>query len=623
MAIKRISRRDISTLSAREVLQASRGPYGQLLSHLKPYKGRFILGILFGALFGMTNGVLMLAVKYVSRIVFHGGDFNPRETRIIEMLHLPMPQGDEATLLQVLLACSVIPAIMLIRGAFGYLNAYCMLWTSLRVLNDIRCKLFDRLMAQSLGFFGRSKGGDLIQTVFNQTRMAQSALTTIASDVVKQPVGILSALAVLFYLDWQFTLATLVLFPLCIIPVLVIGKKVRRTGAAEEEEAGMLMVVMQEAFAGIRVVKSYARETHEVKKFSRANEQMLRMIMRWQKAMEIVGPMVETIASMGLAAALVYCWWLGKGADTFILMAGGLVMLYPPFKTLSRVHILMQKCLAATSKVFELIETVPEVQDKLDAVPLQDCKGAVQFEGVTFRYGKGPPAVRNVSLTIPAGRTYALVGESGAGKSTLFSLLLRFYDPDKGRILIDGHDLRDITQDSLRGNIGIVTQDTFLFHDTIYNNILYGRLDATREEVELAAQRAFAHDFILEQPHGYDTHIGDKGCLLSGGQQQRISIARAILRNAPILLLDEATSALDSEAERKIQSALENLAVGKTVIAIAHRLSTILQADKIIVMQDGKVVESGTHQELFDNSIYYRRLYDLQFQSATDLEPVG
>lgn len=605
--IKKISRKDIANMSAKDVLRASVQPYRKLLSYLKPYKTRFGLGILFGALYGAMNGILVWTIKHVSQTVF--GDQGGPSLAMVGQTDMT----SSVSLQDIFLVCAMIPLIMGVRGLFGYLNAYCMMWTSLRVLNDIRTELFANLLNQSLGFFGRAKAGDLIQTVFNQTRMAQTALTTIASDVIKQPVSILSALVVLFYIDWKFTLAALLLFPVCIVPVAVIGKKVRKSGGREEEEAGMLMVVMQEAFAGVRVVKSHAREEYEQKRFNRANENMLRLILRWQKAMEMVGPMVETFASFGIAMALVYAWMLDLGAAKFLALNGGLILLYPPFKMLSRIHILMQKCLAATTKVFELMEAQSEIEDDKNAIKLENGRGHVVYKNVSFSYTPGTNAVEKLNLDIEPGKTYALVGPSGAGKSTLFSLLLRFYDPDKGRIFVDGHDIRKLTQQSLREHIGIVNQDTFLFHDTIYNNILYGKLDATKEDVERAAQQAYAHDFILEQPDGYETVVGDKGCLLSGGQQQRVSIARAILRNAPILLLDEATSALDTESEKKIQNALENLAKGKTVIAIAHRLSTILKSDKIVVMQAGKVEAVGRHEELLEISPQYRRLYDLQF----------
>jgi subfamily B ATP-binding cassette protein MsbA len=381
-----------------------------------------------------------------------------------------------------------------------------------------------------------------------------------------------------------------------------------------------MTVTMQETFAGIRVVKSFAREGLQEKIFKRSTHQQFGNAMRMVKTMEAIGPLVETIASVGVGLALLYVYSTNLPAGRFLGLITGIFILYEPIKTLSKLHIVMQRSIGATAKIFTLLDSVPTVRDAPDAVALSFVRGQIDFDHVTFRYATGvTDAVQDLHLRVEPGKTYALVGPSGAGKSTILSLLLRLYDPTTGAVRIDGQDLRTLTQKSLRRQIGLVTQETFLFHDTIFKNILFGRLDATPEEVFAAAQTAFAHDFIQEQPQGYETIIGDKGMMLSGGQQQRLAIARALLKNAPILLLDEATSALDSESEKQIQSALERLAAGRTVIAIAHRLSTILSADQIVVMDQGRVKEVGTHAELLEQSGHYRRLYDLQFNRPTEV----
>jgi subfamily B ATP-binding cassette protein MsbA len=571
------------------------------------------MGIIFGALFGAIQGLIVFDIQFVAGAVFpdHHSKSLPAVVRWFPQLaHLQLSNAGPGT---VLLICASIPLLMGIRGLCGYVNSYCMLWCSVRVLDDIRQEVFKRTLAQSMEFYNKAKSGDLVQTVFNQTRMAQQALTTIAGDIVKQPISIVVGLVSMFIVDWKFTLASFLIFPLCLVPVILVAKKVRKAGTREEEEAGQLMVIMQEAFSGIRVVKTHAREEFEAERFNRANSEIMRHIMRWRKAMELAQPAVETVASLGVAAALLWAWKRQASFDSFSALSAGMVMLYPAFKALSRIYLMMQKCLASTTKVFELLDRKPAIQDAPDAKPLGKVCGEIRFEGVEFGYGRERAAVHGVDLVIAPNSTCALVGASGAGKTTMLALLQRLYDAEKGRITIDGTDVRKVTQASLREHIATVSQDVFLFHDTISNNIRYGKLDATQAEIEAAAKQAFAHDFILVQPQGYETIIGDKGSLLSGGQQQRISIARALLKNAPILLLDEAMSALDSESEKQVQKAIETLTEGRTVVAIAHRLSTILHADQIVVMDHGRILDVGRHAELYERSPVYRRLYDLQF----------
>ncbi len=584
-------------------------PYRRLYSYVKPYKARFILGLSLGFAFGAVNSFFPLVVARVTSVIFHGATPNPMALRSnLEVLNM----GPKIN--SIVLICLAIPAIMTVRSLCSYGNSYCMNWVSNKVVTDIRNQLFTKIVRHSMEFFNKMRAGFLISRITNDTRGMQAALTTVSSDLFKQPVTIVGGISVLLLMDWKFTVVTLVLFPICLAPIRIYGRRARKAVQHEQEDMGQMVVTMQETFAGIRVIKSFAREEHQEKSFHRSNQLQFSNMMRMIKSMEAVGPLVETIAAMGVGLALLYVYAVNLSAGRFFGLISGIFILYEPIKTLSKIHIVMQRSISATTEIFRILDLEPAVKDRPDAIALPSTEGQIDFEKVTFRYAPGsPPAVQDLNFRIEPGKSYALVGASGAGKSTVLSLLLRLYDPTSGTVRIDGRDLRALTQKSLREQIGLVTQDTFLFHDTIFNNIQFGRLGATPEEVYAAARTAFAHDFILVQPKGYETVIGDKGCLLSGGQQQRLAIARALLKNAPILLLDEATSSLDSESEKQIQQALERLSAGRTVIAIAHRLSTILSADQIVVMDLGHIKEIGTHRELLEKSGYYRRLYDMQF----------
>ncbi|MBE2204116.1 MAG: ABC transporter ATP-binding protein [Chthoniobacterales bacterium] len=591
-----------------QLLRVFWAPYLRLAEYLKPYKKRFVMGLVFGVLAGLLNGVFPLVIKKAGEAILPPGQSPANPT---ELLKSGMDTGPGIE--NVIWISLLIPAAMVARGACSYLQSYYLAWVSLRVLRDIRTQLFLHLISQSLGFFNRSKSGKLISRVLNDTRVAQNALTSIAGDIVSQPVAVVSGVVVLVMMDWKFALTTLVLFPICIVPVVFFGKKVRQAGRLEENEAGQMAVILQETFAGIRVIKSFAREEYQGSQFEKSSEIQCQNSLRVRRSTDIVQPLIESVSALGVVLAMVYVYYYHISFIKFAALCAGIFLLYNPVKSLSKIPMLMQKCMASATNIFDLLKLQSEIQDKPDAVVLRNCTGRIEFDRVCFSYGVDKAAVEDITLRIEPGKKYALVGSSGAGKSTLLSLLLRFYDPQSGGIRVDGRDIRDYAQRSLREQIGVVTQETFLFHDTIFENIRYGRLDATREEVIEASKAAFAHDFILAQPDGYETIVGDKGCLLSGGQQQRLAIARALLKNAPILLLDEATSALDSESERMIQSALDRLSEGRTVIAIAHRLSTILKSDCIVVMDLGRIAEIGSHQQLLDNSILYRNLYELQF----------
>ncbi|PYI92171.1 MAG: hypothetical protein DME97_10550 [Verrucomicrobia bacterium] len=600
-----------------QTLRRSMGPYKRLFSYVKPYKWRFILGLIFGFGFGAITGCMPLVLANVMGAVFHGGGATPQQ-----FAQNPALMNAGPKLNAIILTCLWIPVIMAARSLCAYGGAYYMQWVSNRVATDVRDQLFSKMVRHSMDFFNKMRSGFLMSRITNDTRGMQMALTTVSSDLFKQPITILMGVSVLLYMDWKFTVVTMVLFPACLFPIMYYGKRARKAVYHQNEDIGQMVATMQETFAGIRVIKSFAREKHQEDSFRHSNKLQFDNMMRVITSMEATGPLVELIAAAGVALALVYIYMSNLSAARFIALNGGIILLYEPIKTLSRIHVVMQQSIQATTEIFAILDSEPSVKDAPDAKALPRSTGLIEFDDVTFRYANTVTnAVTNLQLRIEPGRSYALVGASGAGKSTILSLILRLYDPTSGIVRIDGHDLRTLTQKSLRQNIGLVTQETFLFHDTIFKNIQFGRLDATPEEVYAAAQAAFAHDFIMAQPQGYETTIGDKGCMLSGGQQQRLAIARALLKNAPILLLDEATSALDSESENQIQMALEALSAGRTVIAIAHRLSTILSADQIVVMDEGHIKDIGTHRELLEKSVYYRRLYDMQFNRSGETLP--
>ncbi|PYK25400.1 MAG: ABC transporter ATP-binding protein [Verrucomicrobia bacterium] len=605
-----------------QTLHEASGSYRRLYGYVKPYKVRFIFGLALGLAYGGVNSLLPLALARVTTTIFHGAAPNPAAVRS-NLQVLENNAGPKIN--SIVLICLAIPAIMTVRALCSYGSTYCMQWVSSKVVSDIRVQLFSKMVRHSMDFFNKMRSGFLMSRITNDTRIMQMALTSVSSDVFKQPITIIGAITVLLLMDWKFTVVTLILFPTCLLPLRIYGRRAKKAVQNEQEGMAQMVVTMQETFAGIRVIKSFAREAYQEKEFKRSNQMQFSQMMRMIRSMEAVGPLVEIIAAIGVGMALLYVYAANLSVGRFFGLFSGIFILYDPIKTLSKIHIVMQRSIAATGAIFAILDSKPTVQDAPDAVALKSSEGRIDFENVTFRYANtNRDAIRNVTLHIEPGKTFALVGASGAGKSTILSLILRLYDPTSGAVKIDGRELRSITQKSLRDQIGLVTQETFLFHDTIFNNILFGQLNATQEQIYEAAQAAYAHEFIMAQPKDYQTVIGDKGCLLSGGQQQRLAIARAILKNAPILLLDEATSSLDSESEQQIQKALAKLAAGRTVIAIAHRLSTVLSADQIIVMDSGRIKEIGTHAELLNKSGYYRRLYDHQFnriQKESETEP--
>lgn len=599
----------------------------KLLAYVRPQWPRLGLGVVLGTASAMFNALMLISFQLIFSLVLKGDTPVKDVAQRVPFLGpvkltdiFGLQEGDaDVSIGMVILAASVIPALIFCRGFLSYLSSRTYTKAASHVLYQVRKDLYAAMLRQSLSFFNRSKAGELIQIISGQAMMLQSNALALVQAMTKHPMAILSILIVLFGIDPFFTFMSLFVFPLCLIPVRMIAKSVRHSGKIEVSASSGMLVAMHEAFGGIRLVKSNSREAHELARFDEGNRVSSIDALKFNRLADFSSTLVETVASLGVAAGLVYWWYKERTAADFFILVLALTQMYPPIKELSRIGLTMQKTLAACESVFDLLHRPSDISDKKNAAVLPRVKGVVSLSNVSFTYAGengqklAKPALKDISFDLEPGKFYALVGSSGSGKSTLFSLLLRFYDVDDGAITLDGYDLRDVTQASLRDNLGVVSQDVFLFHTTIFENIRYGRLDATREEILDAARKAHVDDFVSQFEAGYDTIVGDGGSKVSGGQKQRIAIARTILKNAPVLLLDEATSALDTESERIIQDALHDLAEGRTVIAIAHRLSTVLAAHKIVVMKAGRVEAVGSHQELLETCALYQRLYKLQF----------
>ena len=512
-----------------------------------------------------------------------------------------------------------IIVVFIIRGMAFYGQSYLMNYVGQRVIIDIRKAVFEKLQRLSLDFYDKNKTGTIMSYVTNDVGALQSAMVENVVEMVTESVILIASIVMMIYLDWRLFLVTFSTFPVVLLFIDQFGKRIRKSGSRIQEAAADITSVLQETVSSARVIKSFVREEYEINRFEKENIKNFRANMKYAQLSATLTPTIEFVAAVGVTIIL---WYGGNSVIDGNITAGSLVAFLTyavnisnPIKRLSRVIGNIQKAMAAGQRVFGILDLPETVQTLPGAKTLPTVKGNVRFNNVSFSYNPGEQVLNNVSFDVKPGEMIAFVGPSGAGKSTVASLLPRFYDVSEGSITIDGQDIRQVTLNSLREQVGIVPQETVLFNGSVYDNILYGRLDATKEEVEAAAKAANAHNFIMELPNGYQTMLGDRGMNISGGQRQRISIARAILKNPQILILDEATSALDTESERVVQEALDRLMVGRTSFVIAHRLSTIKNADKIMVLEKGCLVEQGTHEELMELGGLYAHLYTIQYRS--------
>ncbi|MCL5096271.1 MAG: ABC transporter transmembrane domain-containing protein [Candidatus Omnitrophica bacterium] len=602
------------------------GFFRQLWSLVKPYRVRITLGVLTGVICGVIEPIMILTITFVFNVIFPGSGmasldqiFKRAPQWLQEWIgHLLSAQAGTAPRgIVTLLLVSTIPAIMLLRGLFGYLNIYLLQWAAIRAITDLRTRLFGHLIRLSSGFFTRSSTGELTSRIAGDTAALQGILSNALSVIIKDPVKLISLLTFLLWTQPKLTLISMVVLPFCLSPIVIYSRKVRHSSAAIQTHFAELINLMMESFTGNRIIKAYNLEDMVIRQFRETSRKFISHYMRVVRSSEIPGPLLEFFGAVGVSMVFLYlAFQTGPRTSSGDFMAVVLAIwsMYAPLKSLIRLHSQLEQARAASQRVFELLATSSSVLEPAKPKSLNGAKADIHFDGVQFAYGE-KPVLRDIKLKVQAGQIVALVGSSGSGKTTLANLLLRFYDPQKGTVRIGLTDIRSVSTHDLRSQIAVVTQEAILFNDTIRNNILLGAPGASDREIEAAAKHAHAHGFIMEKPQGYDSVIGEKGVNLSGGQRQRIAIARAILKNAPILILDEATSALDTESERAVQAALEELMEGRTTLCIAHRLSTIQNADVIIVLDQGRIVEQGRHAELVQGGGVYQKLYEMQFRN--------
>lgn len=589
--------------------------YLKLLKFVRPYLGSFLLATVCMGFSAIFDGVqLAMIVPLSDKVLTDKKIIIPTKLPAFLSAFVDKVNNTPAGVLLNYMAIGVI-VMFLFKGIFGFLQSYLMSDIGQRVIRDIRGKLYTKLQSLSLEYFTHKRGGELISRITNDVKLVENAVSYGSTDLIYETLQVVIFTVLTFFIYFKMALISFLLLPLISLPIIKVGKALRRLSRKSQEKMADINSILYETIIGTRIVKAFNMEDYEVKRFSRVNQDYYKISMKSIINLLILSPSTEFL---GCLAGVCVFFWGGKEViagklsfGVFGLFLGSLLSLIRPFKKLSQVHSLNQQAVAASERIYEILDTNPTVVEKAGAYELDGFSSNIVFQDVWFSYAQ-QQIIKGVNLEVKKGSLLAIVGPSGTGKTTLVDLIPRFYDPRKGRILIDGIDIKEVSLKSLRRQIGIVTQETILFNDTIKANIAYGDLNASESQIEKAAIQAHAHDFIRHFPLGYDTVIGDRGMRLSGGERQRIAIARALLKNPPILILDEATSQLDSEAERIVQEALDRLILGRTVFVIAHRLSTIRNADTIVVLNKGEIVEQGAHSVLLEKGGLYRRLYQMQ-----------